>query len=87
MHADSRKPRVRRKAHAAKARPTLKEELEGLQLITAKQLARILQVSQRTLYDLIGRGQAPQASVRLNQRVVRWKLRDIRDFLDGRRPT
>lgn len=55
------------------------DELESL--LTTKDVAKLMQVSERHVPNLVARGQIPQP-IRLG-RVVRYRRADIRRFLNG----
>ena len=51
------------------------------EFLTARQLARILQVSESTVRRLAREGRIP--SIRLTARLLRFHLQSVRDALDG----
>jgi excisionase family DNA binding protein len=51
-------------------------------LLTVQEVARKLKVSIRTIWRYEAAGKIPRA-VRLSGNTVRWKARDIQDYLDG----
>jgi excisionase family DNA binding protein len=51
-------------------------------LLTVHEVARKLKVSIRTIWRYEAAGKIPRA-VRLSGNTVRWKARDIQDYLDG----
>jgi predicted DNA-binding transcriptional regulator AlpA len=64
--------------------PTPKPTVEPL-LLSARDLAGLLSVGQRTLRAMDAGGRIP-APVRLSPGCVRWKLSEIRDWLDAGAP-
>lgn len=58
--------------------------LADVQLLTIGQLARALSMSIATVRRRVAAGDLPQPGLRLGGRLVRWRLRDLRAFLDGR---
>jgi prophage regulatory protein len=54
-------------------------------LLTAREVAARLSISQRTIYRLMKRKQFPRP-VRLGTRHVRWKASDVQRYLDGLKP-
>ena len=57
----------------------MKEEKKPL-LVTSKELAKMLSVSERTIWRLAKEKQLPRA-VRFGAKSVRWKLKDITDWI------
>jgi predicted DNA-binding transcriptional regulator AlpA len=49
---------------------------KGVDLLTAKDVARRLSIGVRTLWRLVASGQMPQP-IRYNRKLVRWKVTDI----------
>lgn len=54
-------------------------------LLTAREAARALAVSERTLWQLTSDGQLPAA--RLGKRSVRYSLSDLREFIERQKQT
>jgi predicted DNA-binding transcriptional regulator AlpA len=52
---------------------------------SAKQFARLLGISVRTLFRLRGNGEIP-APVEVSTNIIRWRARDVRAYVDGLRP-
>jgi excisionase family DNA binding protein len=50
-------------------------------VINVREVAELLGVNARTVWRLSQRGEIP-APIRLGDRVVRWRLCDLRDHLD-----
>lgn len=50
-------------------------------LLSHRQVAELVGVSRRTLYDLLAKPGAP-APIRLTKRTVRYKLSDVLEWLD-----
>jgi len=57
--------------------------LEAIQLLDVRALAAALYLSVATVRRKVKLGELPQPAVRIGQRIVRWRLRDVRSFLDG----
>jgi len=57
--------------------------LEPIQLLDVRALAAALYLSVATVRRKVKLGELPQPAVRMGQRIVRWRLRDVRAFLDG----
>jgi predicted DNA-binding transcriptional regulator AlpA len=57
----------------------------GKELLTGEDLAGLLQVSVRTLFRLRARGVLP-APVEISTNIVRWRMADVRAYLDGLQP-
>lgn len=53
--------------------------------LTAKQVAGILDISERTVYRWLANGKLPQP-VRYSPRTVRWRSGDIEHFLESCEP-
>jgi len=61
--------------------------LEGLRLLTVRQVGDLLGISPRTVWRLsalaeIGRSAFPRP-LRLSAKVVRWRARDVQAYLDA----
>lgn len=52
-------------------------------LLEAKDVARLLKMSPRTVWDLTKRGELP--AIRLGKRMVRYLLADVRDWIERQR--
>lgn len=50
-------------------------------VVTVREVAELLGVNPRTIWRLSARGEIP-APIRLGDRVVRWRLSDLREHLD-----
>lgn len=50
-------------------------------VINVREVAELLGVNARTVWRLSQRGEIP-APIRLGERVVRWRLSDLREHLD-----
>jgi len=50
-------------------------------VINVREVAELLGVNVRTIWRLSQRGEIP-APIRLGERVVRWRLSDLREHLD-----
>ncbi len=59
-------------------RPSLVGEVE---LMTADDFAAVMKVSRRTLYRKLSKGEVPKP-VRIGKGTVRWRVRDVRSFLE-----
>jgi excisionase family DNA binding protein len=55
--------------------------LADITLLTVRQVAELLGVHTRSVWRLSLTGEIP-APIRLGERVVRWRLSDLRDHLD-----
>ena len=55
-----------------------------VELLDARELARRMSISVRTLWRLSGEGKLPQP-IRLGGRIVRWRAADIEGYLEGLR--
>jgi len=64
------------------APPNHGQPLDGVTLLTARQVADLIGVDVRTVWRLAQTGGIP-APIRLSQRVVRWRLADLQSHLDG----
>lgn len=58
--------------------------LADVQLLTIDMLARALCLSVATVRRRVASGDLPEPTLRIGGRVLRWRLRDVRAFLDGR---
>jgi predicted DNA-binding transcriptional regulator AlpA len=56
--------------------------LEGITLLTARQMAELLGVHVRSVWRMSQAGQIPPP-IRMAERVVRWRLADLQVHLDG----
>lgn len=56
--------------------------LEGVTLLTARQVADLLGVHVRSVWRMSHADQIPRP-IRLAERVVRWRLADLQAHLDG----
>jgi excisionase family DNA binding protein len=54
----------------------------GADLLTAQQVARRLAVSVRTVWRMLERDELP-APVRYNRKLVRWRTRDIEQYVES----
>lgn len=50
-------------------------------VVSVREVAELLGVNARTVWRMAQRGEIP-APIRLGERVVRWRLSDLRDHLD-----
>lgn len=55
--------------------------MDDVKLLTAKEVAELLGVHVRSVWRMAQTGEIP-APIRLGERVVRWRLSDLRDHLD-----
>ena len=55
-----------------------------VELLDAKELARRMSISVRTVWRLSGEGRLPRP-VRLGDRIVRWRVSDVEAFLEKKR--
>jgi len=58
--------------------------LDGLQLIDIGGLSKLLSMSPSTVRRHVAQGELPQPALRLGPRLIRWRLRDIQAWMDGR---
>lgn len=58
-------------------------QLSDVAAINVQELAKLLGVNPRTIWRLAQRGDIP-APIRLGDRIVRWRLSDIREYLDSK---
>lgn len=56
--------------------------LKGVDLLTAKDVARRLSIGVRTLWRLVANGKLPQP-IRYNRKLVRWKATDIDHYIQA----
>lgn len=59
----------------------IKNNMADVTLLTARQVADLLGVHVRSVWRMAQTGEIP-APIRLSERVVRWRLADLRDHLD-----
>lgn len=59
----------------------IKNHMADVTLLTVRQVADLLGVHVRSVWRLSQTGEIP-APIRLSERVVRWRLADLRDRLD-----
>lgn len=64
------------------APPNHGQPLDGVTLLTARQVADLLGVHVRSVWRMSQAGQIPRP-IRLAERVVRWRLADLQAHLDG----
>jgi predicted DNA-binding transcriptional regulator AlpA len=64
------------------APPNQAQPLDGVTLLTARQVADLLGVHVRSVWRMSHAGQVPPP-IRLAERVVRWRLADLQEHLDG----
>jgi predicted DNA-binding transcriptional regulator AlpA len=64
------------------APPNHGQPLEGVTLLTARQVAALLGVHVRSVWRMSQADQIPRP-IRLADRVVRWRLADLQAYLDG----
>ncbi len=64
------------------APPNHGHPLDGVTLLTARQVADLLGVHVRSVWRMSHTGQIP-LPIRLAERVVRWRLADLQAHLDG----
>lgn len=57
--------------------------MDDVKLLTAKEVAELLGVHVRSIWRLSATGEIP-APIRLGERVVRWRLSDLRDHLHSK---
>lgn len=57
-------------------------QLDDVTLVTARQVADLLRVHVRSVWRMSHAGQIPRP-IRLAERVVRWRLADLKAYLDG----
>lgn len=50
-------------------------------MVSVREVAELLGVNARTVWRMAQRGEIP-APIRLGERVVRWRLSDLREHLD-----
>jgi len=55
--------------------------MDDVKLLTAQEVAELLGVHVRSIWRLSQMGEIP-APIRLGERVVRWRLTDLREHLD-----
>lgn len=55
---------------------------QGHDLLSARQVAKRLSISVRTLHRLVARGSFPQP-IRYSRKLVRWKTADLERFVAG----
>lgn len=60
---------------------TIAAPLADVTLLTVRQVADLLGVHVRSVWRLAQTGEIP-APIRLSERVVRWRLSDLRDHLE-----
>lgn len=68
-------------------RPETDPRLRSVTLLSASAIAKLLDVNRRTIWRLVAAGTLPEPSIRINERIVRWRLPDIEAWmatLDGR---
>lgn len=58
------------------------ELIKQFQLLSKKDIAKILSVSTKTINNWVYKGFMPQPDIR-SKRLVRWKLNNLREFLDN----
>lgn len=59
--------------------------LRGVLLLDVRQVAELFQVHRRTVWRMAAAGDIP-APIRISDRVVRWRLRDIERHLEKAKP-
>lgn len=59
----------------------IKNNMADVTLLTVRQVADLLGVHVRSVWRMAQTGEIP-APIRLSERVVRWRLADLRDHLD-----
>lgn len=62
------------------------QKLRPYQLINVTEVARLIGVSERTVYRYVESGSLPRPVVRrhMNSNINEWKIGDIRTFIKGR---
>ena len=53
-------------------------------LMTVKDLAELLSMSERTIYNKLSDGTWPIRPIRIGQRLLRFRLGDVRDYINSR---
>ncbi len=54
------------------------------ELLTVKDLARKLTISERTIYNGVSNGSFPIKPIRIGRRLLRWRRLDIDEYLASR---
>lgn len=53
------------------------------ELLTVKDLASILIISKRTIYNGVSNGTFPLRPIRIGRRLLRWRRRDVEKYLES----
>lgn len=59
----------------------IKNRMAEVALVSVREVAELLGVNARTVWRMAQTGDIP-APIRLSERVVRWRLSDLREHLD-----
>jgi excisionase family DNA binding protein len=51
------------------------------ELLTVKDLAKLLVVSERTIYNKVSAGNFPIRPIRIGRRLLRWRRHDIDEYI------
>jgi len=65
--------------------PTESATIFLAEFLTAKEFARLLSISKRTLFRLRAKGRVPEP-VEVSTNIIRWRACDIQVYLDGLKP-
>jgi prophage regulatory protein len=59
----------------------IRNRMADVAVVSVREVAELLGVNARTVWRMAQRGELP-APIRLGERVVRWRLSDLREHLD-----
>jgi len=59
----------------------IRNRMADVAVVSVREVAELLGVNPRTVWRMAQTGEIP-APIRLGERVVRWRLSDLRDHLD-----
>jgi excisionase family DNA binding protein len=59
----------------------IRNRMADVAVVSVREVAELLGVNARTVWRMAQRGEIP-APIRLGERVVRWRLSDLREHLD-----
>lgn len=59
--------------------------IEGVQLLTAADVASFLGIHRRTVFRLINSGELPPPDVKVGRKLRRWRSDTIQEWLERRR--
>jgi prophage regulatory protein len=59
----------------------IRNRMADVAVVSVREVAELLGVNARTVWRMAQRGEIP-APIRLGERIVRWRLSDLREHLD-----